>query len=82
MGQPTKITKDKLMKTMNFLNHRNILAALAVFTAFHVEAQTWSNGTNSVTTYVTLESGKNYALQTNQIVKIVGVGITGGNNVS
>ncbi len=72
-GRTTR-RKDRIMKAMNFLNYRNTLIALAVFTALHVEAQTWSNVTKGDTSYVTIQGGQNYALKTNQLVTIVGVG--------
>ncbi len=64
---------------MKFPNCRNILTVLTVFAALHVEAQTWSNATNSVTTYVTVASLQNYAVQTNQLVKVVGLGSVNAN---
>jgi len=54
------------MKTLRFFNYANILAAFAALTAPQLNAQQ--------STYVTLQSGQNYALQTNQTVKVVGVG--------
>ena len=47
------------------MKYGSILTALAVFAAVQLKAQTCY--------YVTVESGQNYALQTNQIVTIVGL---------
>ena len=47
---------------------------MAVFTALDLEAQTWSNVGKGDNSYVTIQNGQNYALKTNQIVKVVGVG--------